>query len=148
MPNPALDLRTVKVKFRREFLCLVSFVAVALMMLGCRQKSGAEDWHAGGPYSMREDHGQFSVARILVLEPEAVHVRIYKQRFSARPTSVDPASLTLGAYDDKEGFSIGHVPLSRRTFALSDPVFMSQQSVSDKELEGYKMWKESSGKTF
>lgn len=139
----------MKVKFRWEFLYLVSFVAVALTMLGCdRQKSAAEDWHAGGLYSMREDNGQFSVAKILVLEPEAVHVRIYKQRFSARPTSVDPASLTLGAYDDKEGFSIGQVPLSRRTFALSDPVFMSQQSVSDKELEGYKMWKESSGKTF
>lgn len=136
-------------KFRLEFLFLVSFVAVALMTLGCDQhKSAAEDWHAGGLYSMREDNGQFSVAKILVLEPETVHVRIYKQRFSARPTSVDPASLTLGAYDDREGFSIGHLPLSRKTFASSDPVFISQQSVSDNELEGYKMWKESSGKTF
>jgi hypothetical protein len=87
-------------------------------MLGCdRQKSAPEDWHAGGLYSMREDNGQFIGAKILVLEPEAVHVRIYKQRFSARPTLVDPASLTLGGIDDKEGFSIGHLPLSRRTFA-------------------------------
>jgi hypothetical protein len=97
----------VKVKFRREFLCLVSFVAAALMMLGCdRQKSAAEDWHAGGVYSMGEAHGQFSVAKILVVEPEEVHVRIYKQRFSARPTSVDPASLTLGAYDDRRGLAL------------------------------------------
>jgi hypothetical protein len=138
----------MNVKFRRGFLCLASLIGVAIMILGCdRQKSAPENWQAGGLYSTREENGQFSVVKILVLEPEAVHVRIYKQTFSARPTSVDPASLTLGAYD-KEGFSIGHLPLSRRTFALSDPVFISQQSVSDNELEGYRMWKESSGKTF
>jgi hypothetical protein len=88
------------------------------------------------------------VVKILVLEPEAVHVRIYKQTFLTRPASVDPKSLTLGAIDDKDGFSIGHLPLSRQTFASWDPVFLSQQSVSDEELEGYKMWKDASGKTF
>jgi len=139
----------MKVKFRRGFPYLVSVVGIALMLLGCDQrKSTSEDWHAGGLYSICEDNGQFSVVKILVLEPEAVHVRIYKQRFSSRLTSVDPASLTLGRIDDKEAFSIGHIPLSRNSFAALDPVFISQQSVSDNELEGYKMWKEASGKTF
>jgi hypothetical protein len=119
------------------------------MMLGCDQhKSAPEGWHAGDLYSTREGNGQFSVVKILVLEPQAVHVRIYKQRFSSRPASVDPASLTLGKIDDKNAFSIGHIPLSRKTFASWNPVFISQQSVSDGELEGYKMWKEASGKTF
>ncbi len=107
-----------------------------------------EEWHPGGLYSIANGNGKFGVVKILVLEANAVHVRIYKQTFRSRPTSVDPKSLTLGGINDKDGFSIGHMPLSKETFASWQPVFLSQQSVSENELEGYKMWKDAPGKTF
>ncbi len=88
------------------------------------------------------------MVKILVLEPDAVHIRIYKQRFSSRPASVDPASLSLGKLGDKDGFSIGHLPLARRTFASWKPVYISQQPVLDSELEGYRTWKDAKGGIF
>ena len=132
-------------------LGVISVISVALIltMSACNHaKSVSNDWRVGGLYSTADGKGQFSVVKILVLEPNAVHVRIYQQRFSTRPTSVDPASLTLGQLDGKQGFSIGHIPLSGSSFARWEPVFITQQSVSDGELEGYKAWKEAKGGVF
>jgi len=130
-------------------LCLTSIFLLALVTWACdRGRSVSEEWRTGGLYSIANGNGRFGVVKILVLEPDAVHVRIYKQTFPTRPTSVDPQSLTLGGIDDKDGFSIGHAPLSRSTFASWEPIFLSQQSVSEKELDGYKLWKEGSDKTF
>jgi hypothetical protein len=128
---------------------LISAISFALLISACsRANSASGELRAGGLYSTEDGKGQFSVVKILVLEPDAVHIRIYKQRFPSRPASVDPASLTLGKLGDKDGFSIGHLPLSRRTFASWQPVFISQQSVSDSELEGYRTWKEAKGGIF
>jgi hypothetical protein len=128
---------------------LILMVVLLLFTVACnRRDSTTEEWRAGGLYSVANGNGKFGVVKILVLETDAVHVRIYKQTFLMRPTAIDPKSLTLGPFDDKEGFSIGHLPLSRRTFESWDPVFLSQESVSDNELDGYKMWKDAPGKTF
>ena len=147
-----------------RLLFLTSIISSILLGFACDRKKSDRDlsyrfswtaaqktsemWRAGGLYSVANGNGKFGVVKILVLEPDAVHVRIYKQTFQTRPASVDSQSLTLGGIDDKDGFSIGHAPLSRTTFAAWQPVFLSQQSVSDKELDGYKLWKEGSGKTF
>jgi|HubBroStandDraft_4_1064222.scaffolds.fasta_scaffold176865_1 hypothetical protein len=128
---------------------LISAISFALLISACsRANSVSNELRAGGLYSTEDGEGHFSVVKILVLEPDAVHIRIYKQRFPSRPASVDPASLTLGKFGDKDGFSIGHLPLSRRSFASWQPVFISQQSVSDGELEGYRTWKEAKGGIF
>jgi len=130
-------------------LSVIPVISFVLLLSVCNDsKSVSNDWHAGGLYSTADGQGQFSVVKILVLEPNAVHVRVYKQRFSSRPTSIDPASLTLGQLDGKDSFSIGHLPLSRSSFASWAPVFITQQPVSDDELEGYKMWKEAKGGVF
>src|SRR5215471_19456101 len=130
-------------------LSIIWAISLVLLIAACNHsKSGSNGWRVGGLYSTADGKGQFSVVKILVLEPNAVHVRIYKQRFSTRPTSIDPASLTLGQLDDKEGFSIGHLPLSKSSFELWQPVFITQQSVSEGELEGYKAWKEAKGGVF
>src|SRR5260370_15468006 len=111
---------------------LISGISFALLISACNRANpaSADKLRAGGLYSTEDGKGQFTVIKILVLEPDAVHIRIYKQKFSARPSSVEPASLTLGKLGDKDGFSIGHLPLSRRTFASWQPVFISQQPVS------------------
>ena len=126
---------------------LISAIFLSLLIPACNRTNSTDAWRVGGLYSTAEGN-QFSVIKILALERDAVHIRIYKQKFSARPTSIDPASLTLAKLGDKDGFSIGHVPLSRQTFASWKRVFIKQQSVSDGELEGYRTWKEANGGLF
>jgi hypothetical protein len=98
-----------------------------------------------GAYYSIVDGDVFSIAKVLKLEAEIVHVRIYKQHFSQRPRSIDPAALTLGTIHDKDGFGMGHLPLRLATFMESDPIFLTHTEVTPQELEGYNVWKESAG---
>ena len=96
-----------------------------------------------GAYYSIIDGEAFSVAKVLKLEAEIVHVRIYKQHFSQRPRSIDPAALTLGTIHDKDGFGMGHLPLRLATFMESEPIFLTHAELKPEELEGYNLWKES-----
>src|SRR4029077_789923 len=96
----------------------------------------------GGYYSI-VDGDVFSVAKVLKLEADKVHVRIYKQHFPQRPRSIDPSALTLGTIHDKDGFGMGHLPLPLCPFLERDPSFLTYAEVQTPELDGYNMWKES-----
>jgi hypothetical protein len=98
----------------------------------------------GGYYSIA-DGAAFSIAKVLKIDPEIVHVRIYKQRFPQRPRSIDPSQLTLGTIFDKDGFGMAHLPLRTRTLMDRKPVFLTHTPVLEKELEGYRTWKEIEG---
>lgn len=98
----------------------------------------------GGYYSFVDGQG-FSIAKVLKLEPEIVHVRIYKQRFPERPVQIDLSLLTLGTMRDPDGFGMGHLPLRRETFCHREPVRMGESPVTPSELEGYEIWKEFDG---
>jgi hypothetical protein len=95
----------------------------------------------GAYYSVTDGEG-FSIAKVLKLEPEIVHVRIYKQHFPQRPRSIDPAALTLGSVHDTDRFGIGHLPLRLVTFTDRNPMFLTHTEVLPNELEGYNLWKE------
>lgn len=96
----------------------------------------------GGYYSII-DGDTFSIAKVLKLEPEIVHVRIYKQHFPQRPRSIDPSALTLGTIHDKDGFGMGHLPLGLARFLNREPMFLTHAEVTSQELEGYNLWRES-----
>src|SRR6476660_769648 len=96
----------------------------------------------GGYYSI-VDGETFSVAKVLKLEEETVHIRLYKQLFLQRPRSIDPGALTLGTIHDKDGFGMGHLPLRLATFLDSEPMFLAHAEVTAQELEGYNFWTES-----
>ncbi len=89
-----------------------------------------------GAYYSIVDGEIFSIAKVLKLEPEIVHVRIYKQHFPQRPRSIDPAALTLGTIHDKDGFGMGHLPLRLATFMDREPMFLTHAEVKPEELEG------------
>jgi hypothetical protein len=95
-----------------------------------------------GAYYSMIDGEAFSSAKVPKLEPEIVHVRIYKQHFPQRPRSIDPATLTLGTIHDKDGFGMGHLPLRLATFLNSEPAFLTHGEVKPEELNGYNLWKE------
>jgi hypothetical protein len=113
-----------------------------LMADSVSTRSAPSELFEGAYYSI-VDGETFSIAKILKLDPEIVHVRIYKQHFPQRPRSIDPAALTLGTIHDKDGFGMSHLPLRLVTFLNSDPIFLTHTEVTPQELEGYNFWKES-----
>ncbi len=98
----------------------------------------------GGYYSII-DGDEFSIAKVLKLEAAIVHVRIYKEHFPHRPRSIDPGQLTLGTVLDKDGFGMGHLPLSLESFRRREPRFITHSEVQPDELAGYEIWKEDEG---
>jgi hypothetical protein len=98
----------------------------------------------GGYYSI-VDGETFSIAKVLKLEPDTVHVRIYKQHFPQRPRSIDPNSLSLGTIHDKDGFGMGHLPLRIASFQKRKPVFVIYSEVKAEELGGYEYYKDIGG---
>jgi hypothetical protein len=101
-------------------------------------------YEAGALYSIEDEEG-YRVAKILVVDDIAVHIRIYKQRFPKRPSRIDPAKLTLGTIHDPDGFGFGHLPIRHRQFDSWKPVFIMRTHLTDAELEGYREWKSARG---
>ncbi len=94
-----------------------------------------------GAYYSFVDGGRFSIAKVLKLEPDKVHIRIYQQHFAERPRSIDPSALTLGAGFDRDNLGIGHLPLRLETFMRREPLFLTYKEIEPSELEGYNVWK-------
>ena len=103
------------------------------------------DWVVGGLYALPDEDGRYGVAKILVLDRHAVHIRVYKEKFPSPPQEVNEHNLTLGSIHDTDGFGIGHLPLSRASFRGSKPIFLRQSTVSEAELDGYREWKDANG---
>ena len=98
----------------------------------------------GGLYVF-PSNGRCGILKVLKFEAEIVHVRLYKNKFSAVPAKIEPKSLELGSINDKDGFGIGHLPLTNETFHSWEPQFLQHTLVEPEELEGYEAWKESKG---
>jgi len=127
--------------------CGLAISAVLILLnLACAMKH--PELKVGGLYSVDDGEGNYRVAKILALDDSAVHICLYKNKYRSRPATVEGSSLSLGTIHDKDGFGMGHLPLSRTAFANWQPVFLSQSSVTDEELEGYKIWKEDQGGVF
>jgi hypothetical protein len=127
-------------------------VAVLVFFVGClaalpislvvldRVPERARQPRTGGIYSVGKA-GDYQIAKVLVVDPSAVHVRIYAGTRSMRPTKVNPADLRLGGDDP----GIGHLPITHAVFATSQPQLITVDAVLPEELDGYDMWKEAGG---
>jgi hypothetical protein len=71
---------------------------------------------AAGDVCSIKSEDRFSVAKILAITGNVVHVRLYKEKFEIRPQAIPMSTLSLGSIDDPDGFGVGHLPLSRGTF--------------------------------
>ena len=127
---------------------VVGALLLALLAIhACRagHQEAPTSWRVGGVYSIDSGEGDFRVAKILALDPGVIGVRIYKQKFATRPTTVEPSSLTLGSIHDRDGFGMGHLPIDEREFAAWKPQLLLVQDVTGEELDGYREWKSQSG---
>jgi len=127
---------------------LPAIVAVGFLLLSFACAMRHPELKVGGLYSVNDGEGSYRVAKILALDDSAVHIRLYKNKYPSRPQTVDLSTLSLGSINDKDGFGMGHLPLSRKAFANWQPIFLFQSAVTDEELEGYRMWKEDHGGIF
>ena len=53
-------------------------------------------FEVGGIYSISDGKGCYRIVKLLAHADGVCHLRIYKQKFSKRPASIDVASLSLG----------------------------------------------------
>ena len=124
----------------------VVIVAAALArQINSGEADVQQEFTPGGIYTIEDGTGKYGVAKVLVVEPEAVHVRVYKNKFNSRPLEIDPSALSLGSVFTDTEFGIGHLPLTREGFTNWRPVLVTQMTVTDEELAGYEMWKEGGG---
>jgi len=127
-------------------LAVLLFACMASVVAGCSQ----QEWVEGGLYSVESENGGYSIVKILKLDPEGVHVRLYSNHFSKRPSDVDPANLYMAGIDHRpeENLGLGHLPLSRTSFEGWRAVLIKVVAVEADELDGYDTWKEAGGGYF
>jgi len=90
------------------------------------------------PTSNDRRDSSFHVIKVLKVDAEGVHVRQYEGSFNSTP---DISALGLDV-------AIGHVPLSRTAFERMKVVFIEIGTVSEDELEGYRIWEDEGGGFF
>lgn len=136
-------------KIKLKILTAIAIVFVlGLCLISCSREKNTEI-KEGGIYSINSGDGDIGIVKVLVHEEETIHIRIYKDRFKQRPKKINPKKLTLGSINDPDGgFGIGHLPIRTSEFLSWIPKLAVESSVTEDELEGYKMWKEGSGKVW
>ena len=96
--------------------------------------------------SVRVD-GSFGVIKVLRTEGQVVHLRMYSDRWEARPYDIDPWALRLGRADEPVP-GIGHMPITRSAMGPWEPKLERLVMVGPDELEGYRMWRDTHGGVF
>ena len=96
----------------------------------------------GGLYASQDKDGTWRIVKVLAVDDEAVHLRIYANKFREQPTDVDPATLKLGSLNDPSGFGIGHVPIAKEGFNGQTRILLKVVPVKEDELEGYRLYLE------
>ena len=133
---------------KRVALTLGAFLAVAVIAIAVvTNRKPQVQYHPGEIYSVQDKDG-YKVVKILAVDTMAVHVRLYKNSFLDRPHSIDLNTLTLGSIHDADGFGVGHLPVTAKTFSSWLPMLITRTAVTKEELEGYEEWKKSNGGAF
>ena len=89
-----------------------------------------------------EGNGTFGVVKILLVASDHIHVKMYSNKFYSRPEMIDPASLSMGDFDDDEtAISVLHLPYEKLEFNALKPEVEANEIVLPEELEAYRVWK-------
>lgn len=124
---------------------LLGIAAAALIALSlvAGDVAKAEEIAVGGVYSV-EDGTDYGVVKVLAVEGEAVHVRLYAETFAERPTSGDTVTLTLGDQDSFDYTDVGvpYVAVERAYLTTTDPELLRTEPITQEELDGRSEWEE------
>ena len=85
--------------------------------------------------------GKFSVVKILAMNDEKVHVRLYDHTYDQRPVNIESSMLTVSsATEESNDFGVGHLPLSQEGFDGWKPIAVKHEEVTQDDLSGYFVW--------
>jgi len=120
----------------------ISFVVLAMSLFAFLFGRSRSELVEGGLYYTRNDNGSYSVLKILKLDEQGVHIRLYSNQFPTPPARLDESVLLMAGVNRKpnETLGMGHAPISRKSFQGWRATFFQQSKVTTEELEGYKMW--------
>ncbi|MBO9703491.1 MAG: hypothetical protein J7604_25005 [Sporocytophaga sp.] len=119
---------------------LFLFIFTTFITLSCANQT--DKIKAGSICTIEDGEGKFGIVKVLVINDQEAHVKIYKNKFDRRPAQVDIKTLSLGSINNMEGgFGIGHVPLERSGFDNWKPISIGFEEVTQDDLVGYEMWK-------
>lgn len=88
------------------------------------------------------------VVKLLAVDEQSVHLRMYSNRFDTAPESIDPEALSLSNEGSEKVRAVGHLPVSRDHFFAWSPRHLQEGTVAAEELEGFLVWKEAKGGYF
>ncbi|PCJ65630.1 MAG: hypothetical protein COA58_09500 [Bacteroidetes bacterium] len=115
-----------------KIILVLLTIAIVFTITACSNSTDkTKDLVAGGLYLSKNKDGNFEVSKILALDEFAVHVRLYSEEFTEKPTDLNSADLK---------FMIGHVPMAKEGFLLGKPELLKIENISEDELEGYRMY--------
>jgi len=125
---------------------MTALLSILGLLFGCSRSKLVE----GGIYYTQNENSSYSVLKILKLDDNGVHVRLYSNQFPSPPKHVDESKLYMAGVDKKpnETLGMGHAPVSKKSFSGWKATFVQQSTVKDEEMKGYKMWAEAKGGYF
>jgi hypothetical protein len=115
--------------------------AFVLLLSACTEKK----FNAGDIYSVEKNDGNYGIVKVLVVEPDVIHLKIYKNEYTGRPSGIDTTELLMGKLGELGGLGIGHLPLQMETFKEWKPKKLTYQAIKEDELLGYRAWKKRKG---
>ena len=118
-------------------LSLFIFILVLIQSRGTSPKK----IKAGSICSVDDGDGKFGIVKILVIEEEIIHVKMYKNKYVERPVVIDINALSIGSDYDEAGFGVGHLPTDRKVFDNWKPIVIAFEEVTGDDLEEYEIWK-------
>lgn len=125
---------------------MLTIKGLCSFLTGCFGKHVVE----GGLYSIRAEKGVYRVLKILKIDSIGVHIRSYSNWYDQAPDKIDESTLYMVGVDRKpeEALGSGHLPISRMSFARWGARFVQQSTVTEGELDGYRIWLENEGGYF
>ena len=84
----------------------------------------------------------FRIVKVLVVDKELIHLKLFQNGFRMRPQTIDLGLLRMGADDEDEGYGMEHIPLFHADFNKWKPEILAFQDVQEGELTGYWQWME------
>lgn len=116
----------------------IKFVGLILALVFSTTTMAQQVLKPGGIYGLQRSNGSYGLVKILVVEPNVIHIRSYTNKYTALPTSVDEDSLQ---------YSVGHTPVEAKAFLMNRLTLVKQGQVTGEEMEGYSEYKRAIGET-
>ena len=118
---------------------LAMFILVIAACTSIRKRPSLK---TGDICTVQEGNGWFGVVKVLLIDADRIHVKMYQNKFDTRPEMIDPASLFMGAVQhDENGITLAHLPYQKSEFNAMKPEIEAYELVTPEELEVYRIWK-------